>query len=114
MPVIPAGVIGPVRAGSLGYGVSTNGTLVYVPVHFDDKRFVAVGRDGSELPLPMSPGRYGNPRLSPDGRRVAIDKDGSFIELLDLARGTRSVGVPSGVGTNFVIWTSDVEAMWAT
>ena len=107
VPVIPAGVIGPVRAGSLGYGVSTNGTLVYVPVHFDDKRFVAVGRDGSELPLPMSPGRYGNPRLSPDGRRVAIDKDGSFIELLDLARGTRSVGVPSGVGTNFVIWTSD-------
>jgi Tol biopolymer transport system component len=107
VPVIPAGVVGPVRAGSLGFEVSTNGTLVFVPANFDTKRFVSVGRDGSELPLPMPPGRYGNPRLSPDGRRVAIDRDGSRIELLDLERGTHAVVVPSGVGTNFVIWTSD-------
>jgi hypothetical protein len=107
VPVIPAGVVGPVRAGSLGFEVSTNGTLVFVPANFDTKRFVSVGRDGSELPLPMPPGRYGNPRISPDGRRVAIDRDGSRIELLDLERGTHAVVVPSGVGTNFVIWTSD-------
>ena len=107
MPVIPAGVIGPVRAGSLGFQVSTNGTLVFVPVNFDNKRFVSVGRDGSELPLPLPPGRYGNPRISPDGRRVAIERDGSLIESLDLERGTHAVIVPSGVGANFAIWTSD-------
>jgi eukaryotic-like serine/threonine-protein kinase len=107
IPVIPAGVIGPVRAGSLGFEVSTNGTLVFVPVNFDNKRFVSVDRDGAELPLPLPPGRYGNPRLSPDGRRVAIDRDGSLIESLDLERGTHAVIVPAGVGVNFVIWTSD-------
>ncbi|MFI4946149.1 MAG: hypothetical protein ACHP85_22930, partial [Burkholderiales bacterium] len=107
VPVIPAGVVGPVRAGSLGYQVSSNGTLAFVPANFDSKRFVSVGRDGSEIPLPLPAGRYGNPRISPDGRRVAIERDGSVIESVDLARGTHSVVVPSGIGTNFVMWTSD-------
>lgn len=107
VPVIPPGVVGAVRAGSLGFQLSANGTLFFVPVDFDNKRLVSVGRDGSELPLALPPNRYGNPRISPDGRRIAVERDGSVVESIDLARGTRAVVVPAAVGTNFPIWTSD-------
>jgi serine/threonine-protein kinase len=93
--VIPPGVIGSVRWGSLGYQLSANGTLLYVPIRLDDRWFVSVGRDGSELPLGLPPGSYGNPRVSPDGRRVAVEREGSVVDLVDLARGTRAVLAPA-------------------
>jgi Tol biopolymer transport system component len=96
-----------VRTGSLGFQVSSNGTLAFVPANFDSKRFVLVGRDGSERPLALAPGDYGNPRISPDGRRVAVVRDGSVVESIDLVRGTRAVAVPPAVGTLFATWTSD-------
>ena len=105
--VIPSGVVGNVRWGSLGFQLSANGTLLFVPKNLDNKRFVTVGRDGSELPLGLPPGSYGNPRISPDGRRVAVEREGSVVDSVDLARGTRSVLVPAAVGTLFVIWNGD-------
>jgi len=107
VPVIPPGVVGTVRTGSLGFQLSANGTLFFVPIGFDNKRFVSVGRDGAELPLALPPDSYGNPRISPDGRRIAVEREGSVVESIDLARGTRAVVVPAAVGTNFPIWTSD-------
>lgn len=95
------------RSGSLGFQLSANGTLAFVPADFDSKRFVSVGRDGSELPLGLPPGSYGNPRISLDGRRIALDREGSAVDLIDLARGTRAVVAPAAVGTNFPLWTSD-------
>jgi serine/threonine-protein kinase len=105
--VIPAGVVGTVRWGSLGFQLSANGTLLFVPRNLDNKRFVSVARDGSELPLGLPPGSYGNPRISPDGRRVAVEREGSVIDSVDLARGTRAVLVPAAVGTLFVTWNAD-------
>ena len=107
VPVIPSGVVGNVRWGSLGFQLSANGTLLFVPRDLDDKRFVSVGRDGSELPLGLPLGSYGNPRISPDGRRVAVEREGSAIDSVDLARGTRSVLVPAALGTLFVMWNGD-------
>ena len=95
------------RWGSLGFQLSTNGTLLFVPKDLDNKRFVSVGRDGSELPLGIPLGSYGNPRVSPDGRRVAVEREGSVVDSLDLARGTRAVLVPAAVGTLFVTWNGD-------
>ncbi|HET7292501.1 MAG TPA: hypothetical protein VFM88_08760 [Vicinamibacteria bacterium] len=109
--VIPPGVVGSVRAGSLGYHLSANGTLVFYPANFDDKRLVSVARDSSELPLALPPGSYGNPRISPDGRRVAVEAGGgttgSAIEVIDLVRGTRAISVPPAPGTAFPLWTRD-------
>jgi Tol biopolymer transport system component len=107
VPVIPPGVVGTVRTGSLGFQLSANGTLFFAPTNFDKKRFVSVGRDGSELPLALPPDSYGNPRISPDGRRVAVERDGSVVESIDLVRGTRSLVLPAAIGTAFPIWTSD-------
>jgi Tol biopolymer transport system component len=105
--VIPAGFVGTVRTGSLGFQLSANGTLVFVPVNFDSKRLVSVARDGAELPLALPPGSYGNPRMSTDGRRIGFEREGSVVETVDLVRGTRAVVVPSAVGTNFPLWTAD-------
>jgi serine/threonine-protein kinase len=105
--VIPPGVVGSVRTGSLGFQLSLNGTLVFFPATFDNKRLVSVARDGSEVPLALPPGSYGNPRISPDGRRVAMEGDGSAIEVIDLLRGTRAIAVPAAPGTAFPMWTSD-------
>jgi hypothetical protein len=87
VPIIPAGVVGTKLFGGLGFRVSSTGTLVFVPADFDSKRVVSVARDGSELALNLPPNRYGNPRISPDGRRLLIETDLSVLETLDLARG---------------------------
>jgi serine/threonine-protein kinase len=111
LPVIPAGTVGTVRTGSLGFQVSSSGTLVFVPTDFDTKRVVSVGRDGSELALNLPPNRYGNPRISPDGRRLLVESAGSVIETLDLARGTRAKLTAAALGTSFSTWTADGEGV---
>lgn len=58
------------------FALSTAGSLVYVPGEFEENRFmlVQVGRDGKEQRTFGAPPRsYYQPRLSPDGRRVALD-----------------------------------------
>ncbi|HSC29125.1 MAG TPA: hypothetical protein VLD67_17750 [Vicinamibacterales bacterium] len=72
-----------------------------MPANFDSKRLVSVGRDGAELPLSLPPGSYGNPRVSPDGRRVGLERDGAVVETVDLVRGTRASIVAPAIGTNF-------------
>jgi Tol biopolymer transport system component len=106
-PVIPAGVICTVRSGSLGFQLSSTGDLVYVPANFGSKRVVSVGRDGSELALNLPLDRYSTPRLSPDGRSLLVESQGSYIETLDLARGTHAKLTAAALGTSFPIWTSD-------
>ena len=105
--VIPAGRVGTIRSGSLGFQVSSTGTLVFVPPDFDYKRVVSVGRDGSELPLNLPLNRYGGPRISSDGRRLLVESEGTTVETLDLLRGTRSKLTAAAVGTSFCTWTSD-------
>jgi serine/threonine-protein kinase len=108
VPVIPAGVVGTLISGSLGFRVSSTGTLVYEPADFDYKRVVSVARDGSELALNLlPPNRYGNPRISPDGRRLLVETDLSFIETLDLARGVRTTLTAAALGTSYSAWTAD-------
>jgi Tol biopolymer transport system component len=109
--VIPAGVVCTVRSGSLGFQLSSTGDLVYVPEGFGSKRVVSVGRDGSELALSMPPDRYGAPRISPDGRRLLLESQGSHLEMLDLLRGTHAKLTAAALGTSFPSWTSDGEAI---
>lgn len=67
--VIPAGVVGTVRTGSMGIQLSSNGTLAFVPIDFLTRYVVSISRDGSEKVLDLPPNSYFNPRISPDGRR---------------------------------------------
>jgi hypothetical protein len=76
---------------------------------FDSKRVVSVGRDGAELTLNLPLDRYGTPRISPDGRRLLVESQGSHIKTLDLLRGTYATLTAPALGTSFVTWTADGE-----
>lgn len=61
--------------GAAAFDVSENGTLAYLPVssYVTENDVVMVDRKGNAtLALPASD-RYGHPRLSPDGTRIALD-----------------------------------------
>jgi serine/threonine-protein kinase len=64
--------------GSAFYGVSDNGTLVFVPgtpgasTVRPQHGLVWVDREGKTTPLPVRPDNYTMARLSPDGTRIAL------------------------------------------
>ena len=92
--------------GSLAYRLSPTGTLAYMPHEFDEKRVLAVARDGSELALDLPPGSYGTPRVSGDGRRLLLE-EGQVLAALDFERGTRTRIAASSFGTSFANWSAD-------
>ena len=105
-PIIAAGAIEPLASGQMGLTLSSTGTLLSSPSGFTDTRVVSVGRDGSALALDMASGRYANPRISPDGRRLLIES-GENIEALDLARGTWARLAAATLSTVFSTWSAD-------
>ncbi len=76
--------------GSGHFSVSQNGTLVSVPALPPiTTTLVWVDRSGAEEPLPMPERFYYHARLSPDGRRAAVDTlYAQDIWIYELARGT--------------------------
>jgi serine/threonine protein kinase/Tol biopolymer transport system component len=71
------------------YSLSATGSLVYVSGSALQSKLVWVSRSGAEQPLAAPARNYGYPRLSPDGRRVAVAVEGR-VWLYDLARDTLS------------------------
>jgi serine/threonine-protein kinase len=64
-----------VRVGMLSVaklGVSRTGSLVYISGSMQPREMVTVDRAGREQVLPAPLARYRDPRLSPDGRRIAV------------------------------------------
>jgi serine/threonine-protein kinase len=60
--------------GRAGFSVSRNGTLAWLRATREDVRstVVRVTRDGRSTPLPISPETFQTPRMSPDGRHLAL------------------------------------------
>ncbi len=78
--------------GYVGYGVSDNGALVYVPGRYES-RLVWVDRHGSTSPVIEAERPYLTPRLSPEGNRIAVSIYDPTIAkrdvwIHDLERGT--------------------------
>ncbi len=93
------------------YALSANGTLVYVPGDAQggaQRTLVWVDRQGNEEALPIEPGTYSYPRLSPDGTRVALDDWNAENDLWvwDLAQETRT-RLTVGEGGHYPVWTAD-------
>jgi serine/threonine-protein kinase len=90
--------------------VSANGVLAYrlVPSAAQNK-LVWVDRKGTEQPLDAPPHAYRNPRISPDGQRVAvtIDELGTQEWLLDTKRGTLTRLTFEGSYNGALAWTPD-------
>jgi eukaryotic-like serine/threonine-protein kinase len=101
--VVRGGVISESDRG-LTFRLSAAGTLVYAPAGYNASRVVAVSREGAETGFDVPEARYTNPRVSPDGRRLLVARDGTAIEVLDLARGTETRLTPPALGTGFATW----------
>ena len=72
-PMIESVVATP-GTGGAQYSIGSNGTLAYVPGRAAnlDNRLHWLQPDGRTTPLTSAPGAWGNPRFSPDGKRIAL------------------------------------------
>jgi serine/threonine-protein kinase len=104
-----------VNNGNVGAAVSGNGTLVYAEGE-SNATLVWVDRAGREEPALETRHRFGEPRVSPDGHRVASSvSDGMDrqVWLFDLVRGseTRLTFLDDGLSP---LWSSRGEWVYLT
>jgi Tol biopolymer transport system component/predicted Ser/Thr protein kinase len=97
--------------GAAQYSFSATGTLVYLAggVQSAQSRLVWVSRNGAEQTLAAPARAYLNPRLSPDGGRIAatIAEQESQIWLYDLSRDTTTRLTFEGYANAAPTWTPD-------
>jgi Tol biopolymer transport system component len=96
--------------GRSGFAVSRTGTLVWLRAGADEakSRLVRVQRDGAVSPLPVPPDALQAPRLSPDGRRLAVvARSGVMtrdVRVLDAARPDRVIYTIQGGDNQSPAW----------
>jgi len=100
------------------FTVSGNGTLAYLRSSQTrtPKRLVWIDRSGKRTPVIERLDGYETPRLSPDGRRLALTiiGDSSDVWVLDLERGT-STKITHGAASDFKpTWTPDGRRLFFT
>ncbi|MDP7690334.1 MAG: DegT/DnrJ/EryC1/StrS family aminotransferase [Vicinamibacterales bacterium] len=101
------GVLSDPTLGSLGVSTSDRGGLAYVPAAGSTLTQLRwLDRSGNELGTVGAPGDYQNPVLSPDERRVAVQRDGD-IWLLDLERGTDQRFTFDPADDQWPVWSPD-------
>ena len=104
-----------VGIGASSHAVSQNGTLAYVAstsrAPLTD--LVIVDQRGAVRQLSREPAEYSHPRVSPDGRRIAIDVGGAIangvggrIYVYDIAAGTSTL-VSTDSNSSRPEWTRD-------
>jgi eukaryotic-like serine/threonine-protein kinase len=110
VPVVET-VLRSTTTGATQFSNSNNGTLVYVSggTQTDQRTLVWVNRNGVEQPLPAPPHAYLFPRISPEGRRVAvaITGNGAQIWIYDLSRDTLTRFTFEGDVNLNSVWTPD-------
>ncbi|MDH4046168.1 MAG: hypothetical protein OEW06_17110, partial [Gemmatimonadota bacterium] len=99
--------------GRAAFSVSDNGTLAYISASAFavDLELVWVNRRGIAGESITAPGRFDNPRLSPDGRRVALaierGSEPQDVWIFDLVRGTRTPLTSGGANDFAPLFTPD-------
>jgi eukaryotic-like serine/threonine-protein kinase len=110
IPVVE-GVLQSSFNGAAQYSISASGSLVYVAggVQSAQSKLVWVTRNGAEQPLAAPARAYLAPRLSPDGRRVAVavQEQETQIWQYDLSRETLTRFTFEGNNNLAPAWTPD-------
>jgi eukaryotic-like serine/threonine-protein kinase len=109
VPVVQGVLRSPVTGGDQ-YSISATGSLAYVSGTAQSTQTLTwVSRNGAEQPLAAAGHVYIYPRLSPDGRRVAVtiaEQEGQ-VWLYDLARETLSRFTFEGNLNQIPVWAPD-------
>jgi serine/threonine-protein kinase len=99
---------------SAHYSVAANGTLAYAPgtAVGGSRTMVWVDRQGHVEPVPLPPRSYLHPRISPDGRQIAVEVEGATHDFYtyDIARGVLSRVSLNG-SSHWPVWTPDGERL---
>jgi len=110
MPILER--VGSGLAGAAKLAISRNGWAVYVESVARNHRLTLVDRQGKATPIATQPQTYADPRISPNGRDVALTilRPGGGLAgdiwVLNLARTTLSRLTFEG-GDQFADWSSD-------
>ena len=105
----------PSTSGSVEYDVSDAGTLVYVPgtARPPAMSLAWVDRQGKSKELPVTPNGYASPRISPNGKLLAVQILAGGPEELwiyDFARSTL-MRLTFSIGTSFPVWMPDSQRL---
>jgi serine/threonine protein kinase len=100
--------------GSTHYAVSDTGTLVYIPGQAAPAAtsldLVFTDRQGIVEYLNLPPAAYEAPRLSPDGRQIAVSTDDgqeAIVWIQDLSTRASIRRLTMGGRNRFPVWSSD-------
>lgn len=95
------------------FGVSRGGSVIYVS-ETTSTQLVWVARDGQEAPLTTTARHYLIPRVSPDGKRIAVAAGGD-IWIQDAASPTFAKLTNEATTSNtYPIWLSDRRLVFRT
>jgi Tol biopolymer transport system component len=102
------------RTGSAHFSVSESGSLVYLPGPASPtaslQNVAYIDRDGAIESLKLTPARYEFPRISPDGKQVAVginDDTATNIWIYDLSRTSSIRQLTVGGKNRFPVWSAD-------
>jgi hypothetical protein len=103
-----------VASGSASFAVSADGTLVYVDAPGDGARdamrtLAWIDRSGKQQDIAVMPHLYSNPRISPDGSRIAVAAEDQQrdIWIFDIRRAVLSRLTMDPNTDVFPTWTRD-------
>jgi hypothetical protein len=104
----------PASSGSAHFVVSTAGTLIYVPGRVGGtavrRSLVLIDRSGAIQPLKVPVGLYEAPRLSQDGRQIAVGTDDgkdANVWIADTSGATAIRRLTFGGRNRYPVWSPD-------
>lgn len=102
--------------GAFQYAVSDDGSLAYIPEPASalDRTLVWVDQNGQEQPTKVPPAGYTWARVSPDGKRAAVqigDVEDSDVGVVDIESGLLNRLTNQGRVNAFPLWAPDGESI---
>jgi serine/threonine-protein kinase len=104
------------HSGVAFFDVSNNGSLIYAPGPVSGSAFaldvavIDIASGISSTPLKLAPASYEFPRVSPDGKRIAVHVDDgrdANIWIHELSGATSVRRLTNGGHNRFPVWSSD-------
>ncbi len=108
---VAEGVYGFGGKGQPGFSAAGPELLAYLPAHGESTKMAWFDRSGREVGSVGSPGEHGFPRLSPDGRKVAVQtedaKSPNNLWVHDLSRGIATRVTSGEYDDQLPVWSPD-------